>query len=51
MARNNHVYVKGDITGDIYYDVFKLDGKDWVGRLDSLRYSQRLKSDEERISR
>jgi single-stranded DNA-binding protein len=28
MARNNHVYVKGDITGDIYYDVFKLDGKE-----------------------
>lgn len=28
MARNNHVWVKGDITGDIYYDVFKLDGKE-----------------------
>jgi hypothetical protein len=28
MARNNHVWVKGDITGDIYYDNFRLDGKD-----------------------
>ena len=28
MARNNHVWVKGDITGDIYYDLFKLDGKE-----------------------
>ena len=28
MARNNHVWVKGDITGDIYYDIFKLDGKE-----------------------
>lgn len=28
MARNNHVWVKGDITGDIYYDVFRLDGKE-----------------------
>jgi single-stranded DNA-binding protein len=28
MARNNHVWVKGDITGDIYYDIFRLDGKE-----------------------
>ncbi|MDD5369138.1 MAG: single-stranded DNA-binding protein [Anaerolineaceae bacterium] len=28
MARNNHVWVKGDITGDIYFDVLKLDGKE-----------------------
>jgi single-stranded DNA-binding protein len=28
MARNNHVWVKGDITGDIYYDILKLDGKE-----------------------
>jgi len=28
VARNNHVWVKGDITGDIYYDIFKLDGKE-----------------------
>jgi len=28
MARNNHVWVKGDITGDIYYDIFNLDGKE-----------------------
>ena len=28
MARNNHVWVKGDITGDIYFDIFKLDNKD-----------------------
>jgi single-stranded DNA-binding protein len=28
MARNNHVWVKGDITGDIYYDVLKLDSKE-----------------------
>ncbi len=28
MARNNHCYIKGDITGDIYYDVLKLGGKD-----------------------
>jgi hypothetical protein len=27
MARNNHVWAKGDITGDIYYDIFTLDGK------------------------
>jgi single-stranded DNA-binding protein len=27
MARNNHVWVKGDITGDIYYDIFQLDGE------------------------
>lgn len=24
MARNNHVWVKGDITGDIYFDILKL---------------------------
>jgi len=28
MARNNHVWVKGDITGDIYFDILKLDGKE-----------------------
>jgi single-stranded DNA-binding protein len=28
MARNNHVWVKGDITGDIYFDIFQLDGKE-----------------------
>jgi pimeloyl-ACP methyl ester carboxylesterase len=28
MARNNLTWVKGDITGDIYYDLFKLDNKD-----------------------
>jgi hypothetical protein len=28
MARNNHVWVKGDMTGDIYYDILHLDGKD-----------------------
>ena len=28
MARNNHVWVKGDITGDIYYDILHLGGKD-----------------------
>jgi hypothetical protein len=28
MARNNHVWVKGDITGDIYYDILKLDDKE-----------------------
>ena len=28
MARNNLTWVKGDITGDIYYDLFKLDSKD-----------------------
>ena len=27
MARSNHVVVKGDITGDIYYDVFSQNGK------------------------
>ena len=27
MARNNHVFVMGDITGDIYYDNMLLDGK------------------------
>jgi len=28
MARNNLTWIKGDITGDIYYDLFKLDGKE-----------------------
>lgn len=28
MARNNHGWVKGDITGDIYNDIFKLNGKE-----------------------
>ena len=28
MARNNLTWIKGDITGDIYYDIFRLDGKD-----------------------
>ena len=28
MARNNLTWIKGDITGDIYYDLFKLDGQD-----------------------
>ncbi len=28
MARNNLTWVKGDITGDIYYDIFHLDSKD-----------------------
>lgn len=27
MARNNHVFVVGDITSDIYYDHIYLDGK------------------------
>jgi hypothetical protein len=26
MARNNHVFVVGDITGDIYFDVFEQGG-------------------------
>ena len=28
MARNNLAWIKGDITGDIYYDNFHLDAKD-----------------------
>ena len=28
MTRNNLIWIKGDITGDIYYDLFKLDGQD-----------------------
>ena len=28
MARNNLAWIKGDITGDIYYDNFHLDSKD-----------------------
>lgn len=28
MARNNMTWIKGDITGDIYFDVFRLDAKD-----------------------
>ena len=28
MARNNLTWIKGDITGDIYYDTFHLDSKD-----------------------
>jgi hypothetical protein len=28
VARNNLTWIKGDITGDIYYDIFRLDGKD-----------------------
>ncbi len=28
MAQSNHVSVKGDITGDIYYDVLEIDGKE-----------------------
>ena len=28
MARNNPAWIKGDITGDIYYDIFHLDSKD-----------------------
>lgn len=28
MARNNLTWIKGDITGDIYYDIFRLDGKE-----------------------
>ena len=27
MARSNHVVIKGDITSDIYYDVFTQSGK------------------------
>src|SRR5512145_1313614 len=27
MARNNHIWVKGDLTGDLYYDTFTLDNK------------------------
>ncbi|MGA2110585.1 MAG: single-stranded DNA-binding protein [Anaerolineales bacterium] len=27
MARNNLVFVVGDITSDMYYDTFQLDGK------------------------
>jgi hypothetical protein len=28
VARNNLAWIKGDITGDIYYDIFRLDSKD-----------------------
>jgi hypothetical protein len=28
VARNNLAWIKGDITGDIYYDTFHLDSKD-----------------------
>ena len=28
VARDNLAWVKGDITGDIYFDIFHLDGKD-----------------------
>ena len=28
MARNNLAWVKGDITGDIYFDILHLDSKD-----------------------
>ena len=28
MARNNLTWIKGDITGDIYYDVLRLDSQD-----------------------
>jgi hypothetical protein len=28
VARNNLTWIKGDITGDIYYDNFHLDSKD-----------------------
>ena len=28
MARNNLAWIKGDITGDIYYDILHLDSKD-----------------------
>ena len=28
MARNNLAWIKGDITGDIYYDLFRLDEKE-----------------------
>ena len=27
MARNNLIWIKGDITGDIYYDTFRYDTK------------------------
>lgn len=28
MSRNNHVFIVGDVTGDIHYDVFRQDGRD-----------------------
>ncbi len=28
MARNNLTWIKGDITGDVYYDVLRLDSQD-----------------------
>ena len=28
MARNNLTWIKGDITSDIYFDIFQLDSKD-----------------------
>jgi len=28
MARNNLVWIKDDITGDICYDIFRLEGKE-----------------------
>lgn len=28
MARNNMTWIKGDITGDNYFDIFRLDAKD-----------------------
>ena len=28
MARNNLTWIKGEITGDIYYDIFRLEAKD-----------------------
>jgi len=28
VARNNLTWIKGDITGDIYYDIFHLESKD-----------------------
>ncbi|MFZ6029546.1 MAG: single-stranded DNA-binding protein [Chloroflexota bacterium] len=27
MTRNNHAWIKGDLTGDIYYDTFTLGNK------------------------
>jgi hypothetical protein len=27
MARNNLIWIKGDITGDVYYDIFNLESK------------------------
>lgn len=27
MTRNNHTWLKGDLTGDIYYDIFMLGNK------------------------